>query len=140
MIKDVIISVVGVQSIDNESDTVELSTEGRFGIKDGKYFLSYDEGQLLETGSVKTKIWINSPQSVVLQRSGEINSRMEITQGQRSNCFYSTPVGGISMGIYGEAIDVNLNENGGSLNLVYTLDSDLKLIGKNTVKITVREV
>ncbi len=140
MIKDVIITVIGMQNVDGENDSVELTTEGRFGKKDDKYFLSYEEGQLLDTGKVKTKIWINSPDSVVLQRGGEINSRMEITKGQRTTCFYSTPIGELSMGIYGETIDVNLNENGGSLTLGYTLDSDLKLIGKNTVKITVKEV
>ena len=140
MIKDVIIKVVGTQGIDGEEDTVELTTEGRFGINDGRYFLSYDEGQMLETGRVKTKIFINSPDSVVLQRSGDISSRMEIIKGERKSCFYSTPVGDICIGIYGENIELDLNEKGGSVNLVYTIDSDLKLISRNQVKITVKEV
>ena len=140
MIKDVLITVVGIQGIDGEEDTVELTTEGRFGIKDGKYFLSYDEGQIVEAGKVKTKIFINSPDSVVLQRTGDINSRMEITAGERKSCFYSTPVGDICIGIYGEKIELDLKENGGNINLVYTIDSDLKLISRNRVKITVKEV
>ena len=140
MIKDVLITVVGIQGIDGEEDTVELTTEGRFGIKDGKYFLSYDEGQIVEAGKVKTKIFINFPDSVVLQRTGDINSRMEITAGERKSCFYSTPVGDICIGIYGEKIALDLKENGGNINLVYTIDSDLKLISRNRVKITVNEV
>lgn len=140
MIKDVLITVVGIQGIDGEEDTVELTTEGRFGIKDGKYFLSYDEGQIVEAGKVKTKIFINFPDSVVLQRTGDINSRMEITAGERKSCFYSTPVGDICIGIYGENIELDLKENGGNINLVYTIDSDLKLISRNRVKITVKEV
>lgn len=140
MIKDVIISVVGVQSVDGERDTVELTTEGRFGKKDEKYFLTYDEGQLTGTGIVKTKIFINSPDSVVLQRNGDINSRMEIIKGKRNTCFYSTPVGEINLCVYGEKIQVDLDKSGGSIDLEYTLDSNLKLIGRNSVKITVREV
>ena len=140
MIKDVLITVVGIQGIDGEEDTVELTTEGRFGIKDGKYFLSYDEGQIVEAGKVKTKIFINSPDSVVLQRTGDISSRMEITAGERKSCFYSTPVGDICIGIYGEKIELDLKENGGNINLVYTIDSDLNLISRNRVKITVKEV
>ena len=131
---------MGRQCIDGEEDTVELTTEGRFGIKDGKYFLSYDEGQIVEAGKVKTKIFINSPDSVVLQRTGDISSRMEITAGERKSCFYSTPVGDICIGIYGEKIELDLKENGGNINLVYTIDSDLKLISRNRVKITVKEV
>ena len=140
MIKDVLITVVGIQGIDGEEDTVELTTEGRFGLRDGKYFLSYDEGQIVEAGRVKTKIFINSPDSVVLQRTGDISSRMEITAGERKSCFYSTPVGDICIGIYGENIELDLKENGGNINLVYTIDSDLKLISRNRVKITFKEV
>ena len=77
---------------------------------------------------------------MVLQRTGDISSRMEITAGERKSCFYSTPVGDICIGIYGENIELDLKENGGNINLVYTIDSDLKLISRNRVKITVKEV
>ena len=140
MIKDVIINVVGTQGIDGESDTVEFTTEGRFGKRDGNYFLSYDEGQLIEGAKVKTNLFINSQSSVVLQRKGEITSRMEITKGERSVCFYSTPIGDICIGIYGEKVEIDLDENGGSVYLGYTIDTDLKLISRNEVKITVRGV
>ena len=137
MIKDVIISVKGVQGIDDQSDTVELTTEGRFGIKDDKYFLFYEEGRLIENGLCKTRIHINSPDSVVLQRKGAIESRMEIEKGKRNSCFYVTPVGELCIGIYGERVEVDLNESGGTIKLVYNIDSDLRLISRNTVEITV---
>lgn len=140
MIKNVIINVVGIQTVDKEKDTVELTTEGRFGTNNGKYYLSYEEGQLVDNSNIKTKIFVNSSDSVVLQRKGEITSRMEITKGNRNFGLYSTPVGDIFIGIYGEKIDIDLNENGGSINMVYTIDSDLKLVSHNEVRITVREV
>lgn len=140
MIKDVVINIQGVQGLDGDSDTVEFATVGRLGYRDGKCFLSYDEGQIIEGGNVKTKIIINSPNSVVLQRNGDINSRMEIEAGQRRCCFYGTPIGEISIGIYGETVENNLTENGGTLRLSYTIDSDLKLISRNEVSITVKEV
>ena len=37
MMKNVMITVKGVQGIDDEKDTVELTTEGKFGKKDGIY-------------------------------------------------------------------------------------------------------
>jgi len=140
MIKDVIINIEGVQGIDDQTDTIEFTTEGKFGFKDGKYFLSYDEGQMMENASIKTKIFINSSDSLVLQRSGTITSRMEIEKGRRNSCFYSTPAGDLCIGIYGEKLDVNLNDSGGRLEMVYTIDSDLTLISRNEVKITVKEV
>ncbi len=140
MIKEVIITIKGIQGIDGESDTVEFTTVGRFGQRDGKYFLSYEEGQLIEGGNIKTKFFINSSDSVVLQRDGDIKSRMEIEKGQRRICFYSTPIGELSIGIYGETVKVDFNEHGGNIKLAYTIDSDLKLISRNEVNITVKEV
>jgi uncharacterized beta-barrel protein YwiB (DUF1934 family) len=94
----------------------------------------------MDSASVKTKIFINSNKSIVLNRSGDINSRMEIEQNVRNNCFYSTPVGELSLGIHGEKVNVDLNEKGGRIELVYTIDSDLKLVSRNEVEITVKEV
>ena len=57
MIKDVVIDIRGVQGIDNETDTIEFTTDGRYGIKDGEFFISYDEGQMMDDGTdVKTSL------------------------------------------------------------------------------------
>lgn len=140
MIKDVIIDIKGTQGIDGESDTIEFSTDGRFGIKDNEFFISYNEGQMFEEKlDVKTSIFIK-PDSVVLQRSGSVNSRMVIEKGTRNTCFYSTPVGNMVLGIYGEEIGLDLSEKGGSLNMSYNIDSELKLVSRNQVEIKIREI
>ena len=140
MIKDVIIDIKGVQGIDDETDTIEFTTDGRYGIKDGEFFISYDEGQMLGDGTeVKTSLFIKSD-SVVLQRKGTINSRMVIEKGTRKTCFYSTPYCNMVIGIYGDEIKCDLSEDGGNVKLLYNIDSDLKLVSKNCVDISVREV
>lgn len=141
MIKDVLINIKGVQGIDDESDTIEFISEGRFGFKDGEYFISYDESGMLDSGeTVKTKIHINSSDSVVLQRSGSIKSRMLIEKNKRNTTFYATPFGELLIGVFGEEIDYNLSENGGEINLKYTIDSDLRLVSRNYVNIKIKEV
>lgn len=140
MIKDVIIDIKGIQGIDDESDTIEFTTDGRFGIKDGEFFISYDDGQMLEESlEVKTSIFIK-PDSVVLQRNGAIKSRMVIEKGVRNTCFYSTPHGNMVLGIYGDSVDYDLNEKGGSLKMSYNIDSNLKLVSRNEVSIKIREI
>ena len=139
MIKDVIIDIKGIQGIDDDTDTIEFTTDGRFGVKDGEFFISYDEGQMFEEAlDVKTSIFIK-PDSVVLQRSGAIKSRMVIAKGTRNTCFYSTPHGNLVLGIYGEKLNFNLSEKGGSLDMSYNIDSDLKLVSRNSVNISIRE-
>lgn len=140
MIKDVVIDIKGVQGIDDETDTIEFTTDGRFGVKDGEYFISYDDGQMLEESlEVKTSIFIK-PDSVVLQRSGAIKSRMVIEKGVRNTCFYSTPHGNMVLGIYGDSVDYDLSEKGGSLKMSYNIDSNLTLVSRNEVSIKIREI
>ncbi len=141
MIRDAIINIKGIQGIEGDTDTIEFNTDGRFGIKDGSYYISYDESGMLDTGDeVKTHIYINSEESVVLQRTGTIKSKIFIEKGNRNSCFYSTPHGDLTIGVYGEIIEHNLTENGGDIKLKYTIDSDLRLISQNEVNISIREV
>lgn len=140
MTKDVLIKITGVQGIDNDSDTIEFTTDGKFGFKDGSFYLSYDEGEILGIKNVKTMLYIKSDNSVILQRSGTLSSRLVVETGKRNTCFYSTPQGELVIGIFGETVEHKLNEAGGSINLKYTIDSNLNLISRNTVNISVREV
>ena len=48
MIKDVIIEIKTEQTVDSDTDCIEFTTDARYGFKDGSYFVSYDESQLLE--------------------------------------------------------------------------------------------
>ncbi len=142
MIKDVIIDIKGIQGIDDNTDTIEFTTDGRFGIKDGEYYISYEEGQLYDVSSdcVKTKLFIKENDTVLLQRSGALKSKMLIEKGKRNTCFYSTVAGDLVIGIFGEGLNYNLTPEGGSIELKYTIDSDLRVISRNSVNISIREV
>lgn len=141
MIKDVIIDIITEQSLDDQTDTIEFSTDARFGIKDGSYFVSYDETGLLDVeGEIKTTLYVKPDNTVVLQRKGSYNSRLVIEKGIRNNCFYSTPVGDLALGVFGEKVISNLNENGGNITLTYLIDANAKLLSRNKVNISIREV
>lgn len=141
MIKDVIIDIITEQSIDGQTDNIEFTTDGRFGIKDDSYFISYDESALLDVdGEIKTTIYLKPDNTVVLQRKGAYNSRMVIEKGIRTSCFYSTPAGSLSLGIFGEKVKNELNDDGGKIAMTYLIDSNAKVISRNTVNISVREV
>ena len=141
MIKDVIIDIITEQSLDGQTDNIEFTTDGRFGIKGDSYFISYDESALLEVeGEIKTTIYLKPDNTVVLQRKGAYNSRMVIEKGVRTSCFYSTPSGSLSLGIFGEKIKNELNDDGGKIAMTYLIDSNARLISRNTVNISVREV
>ena len=140
MIKDVIIDMKSSQGIDGETNSIELSTVGKFGFKDGSYFISYDESKLLEMDDVKTVLYIHADNTVVLQRTGSLQSRLVIQKGVRNNCFYNTPHGELIIGIFGEEIKHNLSFSGGNVSMNYTIDSNLELISRNVINFSVKEV
>lgn len=141
MMKDVIINISGEQGIDNESDTIELTTVGRFGEKNGSYYLTYDETEMLSAGgAVKTGIYIKPDKSVILQRTGSVESRLIVEEGKRSVCCYNTSAGELLIGIFGERVKTDLTPKGGEISMKYTIDSNLRLVSRNSVKISVREV
>ena len=141
MIKDVIIDIKTEQTANGNTDTIEFTTDGRFGVKDGSYFISYEESKLLEVdGEVKTVVFIKPDNSVVMQRTGAYNSRMVIEKGVRNNCFYMTPMGELSLGIFGEKVKSQLTENGGNIAMNYTIDTNLQLLSRNKVNISIKEV
>lgn len=141
MVKDVLINIKGIQGIDGESGTIELVTEGKFGIRDGEYYLTYDETTTFDSDEkTKTRIYVKNADSVVLSRTGAVSSQMLIENGRRNTCIYATPFGEMTIGISGECIEHSLSENGGEIKLVYSIDSQLRLISRNEVNISVREV
>lgn len=140
MLKDVLINIKGTQGAGNEQDVIELTTDGRFGEKNGGVYITYDEREMIGIENVKTSLYIKPDNSVILQRSGAIDSRMIVENGKRSVCYYNTPAGEMLIGIFGEKVEHNLKKNGGSLSLKYTIDQNLNFISRNTVNITVREV
>jgi uncharacterized beta-barrel protein YwiB (DUF1934 family) len=141
MIKDVIIEIKTEQTVDSSTDQIEFTTDARFGFKDGSYFVSYDESRLLEVdGEVKTTLFVKPDNSIILQRKGAYNSRMVIEKGVRNNCFYMTPHGELSLGIFGEKVFSQLDNNGGKISMKYTIDTGLQLLSRNSVNISIREV
>lgn len=138
--KDVVIKIKGTQGIDDSTDVIELTTLGRLGEKNGVLMLSYEEGGAPGEDAVKTRMLIKNSDTVELRRSGSMNSRLIVQRGVRHNCFYNTQFGEMVIGIFGEKIENKLTQNGGSLFMSYTIDSNLQLVSRNIVEINVKEV
>lgn len=47
MLKDVLINIKGAQGSDGEESVIELTTDGRFGEKNGGFYITYDESEMI---------------------------------------------------------------------------------------------
>jgi len=140
MMKNAIITVKGIQGLDGEEETLELTTEARYGIKDEEILLSYDESEMLGVSGVKTMLRYKKPDTVILKRSGALESRLVIQKGKTNSCLYDTGYGELVLDIKGESLRNALDENGGSFSMSYSIDVNGKILSKNRIEITVKVI
>lgn len=138
--KEVLIKIKGTQGLDDDNNSIELTTVGKLGVKEGQFLITYDESEMLGVKGIKTSLMVKDDNTVILKRSGSYASRLVVEQGVRNSCFYSTPHGDLVIGIFGENVCHNLTQQGGTLNMSYTIDSNLQLISRNTVEISIKGV
>lgn len=81
--KDVIISVTGVQQGVNGPDAMELVTAGQYGQDEKETLLTWQESELTGMEGTKTSLCVQ-PRSVVLSREGTLNTRMEFEEGAQA--------------------------------------------------------
>ena len=118
--KDVIISVTGVQQGVNGPDAMELVTAGQYGQDEKETLLTWQESEL--TGM-----------------EGTLNTRMEFEEGRKRYFLYETPFGSATMGLNTRGIVNRLGAHGGEIEIDYSVDMDDTIVGRNRFFIRVQE-
>ncbi len=137
--KRVLISIEGrQQNPDGEDSRIEFVTDGLFHFENGEGGFSYMESELTGMEGTKTSFTV-SPLGVVMTREGSLNSRMIFEQGKKHNFLYETPFGATTMGVNTKSVMVDLDENGGDMEIDYVVDFQHSVVGHNLFKINVRE-
>lgn len=137
--KKVLVKVKGTQGVDGENAVIELSTEGTLREFEGDYIITYSDGPTESDTQTKTQLTIQKSGTVILDRRGDLNSRLVITEGERNNCLYAIPQGSMTLGIYGKQVKSNMTASGGTVKMVYSIDMNLQPLSDNEVEIFVEE-
>lgn len=115
-----IITVTNKQTIDTQTDTITEAACGSFYEKNGKQYILYKT----ENEGDKTSVIIKLSSDVIsIKRSGSVETVMEYRIGQKRSFLYRLPYGTIEMELETQKIVSDLNENGGRIELVYTLSA-----------------
>ncbi len=136
--KDVIISVTGVQQGVNGPDAMELVTAGQYGQDEKETLLTWQESELTGMEGTKTSLRVQ-PRGVVLSREGTLNTRMEFEEGRKRYFLYETPFGSATMGLNTHRIVNRLGVHGGEIEIDYSVDMDDTVVGRNRFFIRVQE-
>lgn len=137
MKKDVLVNVKGVQGHIEDSEAIEMFTEGEFFEKNGSYYVKYIDHMLDEEKETNTTIKI-SPDKVSIIRFGSANTHMLFEQGKTHYSPYETPFGIFDMMLKTEAIELKLEEDFLHVFVKYHLELNKTAYQASTFELEVR--
>lgn len=119
-------------------EVTELGTEGVMTIDGDAVSLMYEETELTGMEGTTTCFTVLGD-TVVLERTGTIQSRMEFRQGERSSSLYETPWGTMVVDIATTKLAHRLTERGGVMEIAFTIAVNHQVTGTNRFKVRVKE-
>ena len=134
------ILICNKQTIDGETEEFSLTTMGTYAEKSGNRYIIYQEydpetGHPTQTSTLK----VSPEHAITLMRNNANRTNLILEEGKRHLCQYGTPFGSMMLGVFAKLVDIDLNDQGGSLQVKYTLDLDTNLASENEIIITVKE-
>ena len=132
------ISAQGIETTIDESDAVELVTEGRFYKKGDSLYLIYDESEFSGMEGCTTSLKVTGDK-IRMKRYGDnliADMAIEFEKGKRFNGYYETPFGTIEMEVLTNEINNQLKEEGiGMLDIDYFVS--LKGLAESRSKLSI---
>ena len=125
----VVLSLRGCQSYDGqEPDVIELVTEGTMEFRDGGWDISYEESELTGLAGVTTTFRVE-PGKVILERTGNLRSRMVFEKGVPHDSLYQMAFGALMITVCAKHLFFDIVPDGGLIDLVYSIDIENSTAG-----------
>lgn len=119
MVKNAVITVQSRVSV--EDDLIEVITPGKFHITKSGFKVEYDETKLSGMEGTKTTMVIKD-KYFKLNRVGTTETNMEFEKDTQSVSLYKTPFGAMSVVIDTKNLEIDVDDNGGTIHILYTLN------------------
>ena len=133
------ISILGEQKLDGETDKIEVITAGNFMKKKDHYYIGYKEYDEDNPETSYDNLIKVEGDIVTINRKGPMRSQLMLQKGRRHQCIYHTIAGDLNIGVFTKTLRNDLNEKGGSLEVSYTLDFNTDLVSENRFLIKIEE-
>ena len=121
MKKEVVLSIRGTQKYqDQEPEVIELVTEGTMEFRSGGWDVSYEESALTGLEGVTTTFRVE-PGTVVLTRTGKLNSQMVFRKGIPHESLYQMEFGALMLTVEATFLYFDIIPEGGTIDLSYAI-------------------
>lgn len=128
MDKNAIIKVSSLQ-LSNDNDKIEVISKGNFKILDEGYEVSYEESEISGMEGTTTTIKVTS-EKVILERKGSTESMIIFEDKGSHVSLYNTPYGMLELITNTESLEIDINEEGGKINIDY----EIAIAGQDPIK------
>ncbi len=136
----VLLKLSGKQNyLDQDPETIELTTEGVLEKTGYGWRISYEESEMTGMQGTTTTFFLK-PGEVILERKGNLCSRMEFKVGSYHHSLYQMEFGAMQITVYASRVDYDLNESGGTVDLVYAIDIENSASGLIVYHLDVRKL
>lgn len=115
---------------------MELVSAGTLEQTENGYTISYQESELTGLEGTTTVLQVEKGQ-VTLLRQGEVNSVMVFEEGRQHVSVYDTPAGALAISVNTRRLHSELNDQGGDIEIQYSIDIDSSATGMNLFHIHV---
>ena len=133
----VMLSIRGQQTyMDQEPDVIELVTEGTLEYTDGGWDIRYEETELTGLQGVTTLFRVENDR-IILDRSGKLNSKMIFQKNVRHDSLYQMEFGALLISVCAKHIAVQLDQYGGIVDLVYSIEIEQNTAGEVDYHLTI---
>ena len=117
----VILSIQGRQTYaGQEPEVIRLDTEGFMEFRNGGWDITYEESELTGLSGVTTTFRVE-PEKVTLLRTGALSSTMVFQEGVAHDSLYRMEYGTLMISVKATRVFFDLVEDGGSIDLVYSI-------------------
>ena len=134
--QDVLIEICNQQTIDGESEKIEMRVYGTICALDDGFLVEYTEYDE-DARPCRTTVRAVGDSMVSVVREGDCGGEMLFETGKRNATVYNPPYGALTMGVYTKYVENTLCANGGRLHFCYTTDFHAQAGIENRMTLTV---
>lgn len=140
MTKDVLLSIRGLYTEDNEeADFIETLAPGEFYIKEGSYYIFFEEIIDDTTGITKSRIRY-SEKCFELTRKGELSVHLLFEEGKKTLNTYQMPYGTLVVGLDTRRIEKTETEDELKICIDYAMEINYQQVSDNTIEVVIKSV
>lgn len=137
MTKDVLITISGVQSIDEENTDVEMIVRGDYYRRNGKHYILYEEVLEGFEGKVKNVIKVSETGMDII-KSGITTAHMLFEKDKKNLACYNTPMGNLVVGIQANRLKIEEQADSLRVDVDYSLDINYEHLSECSMRVDVQ--